>query len=284
MAARPRCACARAAESVDRGRAPIESIRLRGGPGAASTRPGWREEHRAKDPALPSAESWIPARPRGALGGTAPPGGRRRGCRAGGAGAVGGREGGSVWGVLGGTVGSVCSCAPHTMSRQGTGLTAPPACACHALHPAGPCAGTAPSTQSHAGPSGSSAGHTLQSQPSRSTHTNRTWGKTAGSGPAVLLNPVSPRLPWRGARGGLIRPRGSCQCRWTCSCTRRSAAAPHRPWPWQGEPWVTAMMGTENLRLPSPHLSGHSPEEGLESLDGNPNTSPTEWGASLSPA
>lgn len=95
---------------------------------------------------------------------------------------------------------------------------------------------------------------------------------------------MSLRFPRRGAHGGLIHPRSSCQCQWTCSCTRRSAAGPRRPWPWQGEHKVTAMMGTENLRLPSPHLPGHSPGEGLVSLDGNPDTSPKEWGVSLSPA
>lgn len=44
------------------------------------------------------------------------------------------------------------------------------------------------------------------------------------------------------------------------------------------------MMGMENLRLPSPHLPGHSLGEDFERPDGNPNTSPKEWGASLSPA
>lgn len=76
--------------------------------------------------------------------------------------------------------------------------------------------------------------NTLQSQPSRSTDTNRTWGRTAGSGPAALLNAVSrgrAAPTARGAWGGLIHPRRSCRCRWTCSCTRRTAAAPHRPWP-----------------------------------------------------
>lgn len=91
MAARPRCACARTAESVDRERAPMESINHLGGLRAAFTQPGRREEHRTKDPALPSAESWIPAQPRGALGGTAPPGG----CRKDGGGVMGG-SGGSV--------------------------------------------------------------------------------------------------------------------------------------------------------------------------------------------
>lgn len=78
MAARPSCACAGTAESVDRERAPMESINHPGGLRAAFTQPGRREEHRAKDPALPSVESWIPSQPRGVLGGTAPPGGRRK--------------------------------------------------------------------------------------------------------------------------------------------------------------------------------------------------------------
>lgn len=92
----------------------MELILLPGGLRAAFTQPGRREEHREKDPALPSAESWIPAQRRGALGGTAPPGGRGKDC-----GGLMEGSGGSLWGVLEGTGGHFAAVLPTPCPEKG---------------------------------------------------------------------------------------------------------------------------------------------------------------------
>lgn len=76
-------------------------------------------------PALPNAESRIPEETRGRSAEQLPQAA---------AGRTAGGNGGTAGALCGGAGGPVCRCAPHTMSREGTRLTASPAPAHLALH------------------------------------------------------------------------------------------------------------------------------------------------------
>lgn len=64
------------------------------------------------------------------------------------------------------------------------------------------------------------------------------------------------------AWGGLIQHRLPCRCQWTCSCTRRIAAVPRRPWPWRRQRRVTAVTGTKTLMCPSLQPLRRPPSKG----------------------
>lgn len=110
----------------------------------------------------------------------------------------------------------------------------------------------------------------LQSQPSRGMDTNTFWGRTTGSGPAALFMSVSLEhvgpVAWD-VRGASF---SSCQCQWTHSCTRRTAASPHRSWL-----WVVGTRGHGHDKAPGPScFSPHVTQTSHRTGHGEPGMGP----------